>query len=242
MATSGTITFQEQRDEIISDALTRVGAIGPGRPPTGPQKTHASRALNRVVKSVDPQGLKLWKVVRRTFTTTQGTATYTPANDVMSFDEPMTYMVSGQTSRSIITQMSRDDYMRISDRTQQGTPTLYFEEQALNSSGLNQLTVTFWPVPPATGDTIEYAALTRVQNFDTAANTPDFPVEWTSMLVYGLAKELAYDYGDPVLAQALAQEFEREKAIMIQQNTEHGNVILVPFGASTNYVGGKDYY
>lgn len=236
MATSGSTNYSENRDQIISDALTKVGALGPDRTPSGAQKQHASRALNRLVKSIDPQGLKLWNVARRTFTMTQGTATYTPAVDVMAFDEPMTYTVAGQTSRSIITQMSRDDYMRISDRTQQGTPSLYFEEQTLAG-----LTVTLWPVPPGTGDTVEYACVLRVQNFDTAANTPDFPVEWTNVLVYGLAKDLAYDYGDPVLAQALLQEYEREKALMIQQSTEHGNLILAPWGSSSYYGSNWNY-
>jgi hypothetical protein len=237
VGTSGQTNFQENRNDIIRDALTKVGALGPDRDPSGAQLQHAARALNRLAKAIDPQGLKLWRVVRRTFTTVQGTATYTPAVDVVAFDEPMTYMVSGQTSRSIVTQMSRDDYMRLSDRTQQGTPTLYFEEQTLTG-----LTVTFWPVPPATGDTIEYACLLRAQNFDAASNTPDFPSEWTNVLVFGLAKDLAYDYGDPVLAQALSQEYEREKEIMVQQGAEHGNTILVPFGSSSYYTGNKGYY
>lgn len=229
MARSGSTDFESSRDEIIQDALSKVGAIGPNDSPSGSQLLHAARALNRIVKGLDPEGNFLWRVVERTATTTSGTATFSPSTDVMAVDEPMNYMRSGTTSRSPIRSMSRDDFMNLTDRTSSGVPSMFYVSKALSG-----LTVTLWPVPDATGDTVTYSAVLRSQDFDTGANTPDFDPAWTQCLVLGLAADIAFDYGQPAIAAQLRAAFMEEKTRLIEQGTEVGHVTLVPFA---NYGG-----
>lgn len=227
MTTASTWTFQETRDEIIRDALSKVGATGPDVSPSGPQLLHAARALNRVVKSLDPEGEFLWRVAERTATTTSGTGTITPLTDVISVDEPMNYMRSGSTSRSPIRAISRDDWMSVTDRTTTGTPSQFYVSRVLG-----QLTINLWPVPDATGDTVTYSAVLRSFNFDTGSNTPDFDSAWTACLVYGLAADLGFDYGQAELSAQLRQIFNEEKMRLLNEGTETGNATLVPWGAS----------
>lgn len=231
MTTSASSDFESNRDEIIQDALANVGAVAPNGTPTGSQLAHASRALNRLVKSMDPDGEFTWRLPRRTFTTTSGTAAYTRVagnflSDVISIDQPMTYVVSGETSRQPIQPISRDEYVLL-DRGTSGRPQFYFLERTLTT-----FSVTLWPKPDATGDTIEYTAVVRSQDFDTGANTPDFPPEWTNCLVYGLSGLIAPTYKQPQLGNMYMQQFESEKARLIQRDTEVGNVVFVPWGGS----------
>src|SRR5688572_3110724 len=108
MATGSTYDFEQSRDEIIKDALASLGVLGPEREvDDGQMLTHAARALNRVVKSIDPEGNVLWRLVRRTTTTTDGTATFTPAADVIAIDEPMSFIQAGTTARTPMHAMSR---------------------------------------------------------------------------------------------------------------------------------------
>lgn len=63
MATSGTVTFRTNRDQIINGALRLVGAIDPENSsgPTTNQVTYAAEALNLMVKSWEAIGLQVWE-------------------------------------------------------------------------------------------------------------------------------------------------------------------------------------
>jgi len=228
MAVGTTDTFNQTRDEIISDALINLGALAPGKTATGARRDHAVRALGRIVKSIDADGQFLWRVVRRTLSTTDGTATYTLGTDVLDVDDPMNFRRSGANGRSQIRAMSRDEFMSLADRTIEGVPTLYFLEKTL----LTTVTVTFWPVPDATGDSIEYAAVLRGKDFDDGSTNADFNQKWVTCLVYGLTAELAGAYGQPQLMQQYRQMFLEEKGRQLQDEGERGNLVLVPFGGS----------
>lgn len=227
MTTGATDTFTQTRDEICTDALINVGAIGPGKTASGALLTHAARALNRLVKSIDADGQFLWRMVRRTTTTTSGTATFTPATDVLDVDSPMSYIKAGQTGRSTIEPMSRDEFMSLGDRTSTGTPTRFLAERVLAS---NQITITWWPVPDTTGDTIEYAVALRAKEFVAGSDTPDFNSKWILTLVYGLTMELAPGYAQPELIGTYMPLYNAEKKRVLADETERGSTFLVPFG------------
>lgn len=231
MTVGATNTFTEQRDQIIADALTMVGALGPGQTPTGEQVTHAARVLNALVKSVDAEGTFLWRTVRRTLPTVASTASYTLSADVLDVDEPLRYVISGQTAGTIIRLISRKDYMSISDRTQTGVPSQCFVEKLLP----NVVSITFWPVPASTADSIEYAAYIRGADFTTGSDTPDFDSRWIEPLVFGLASRLAYSYAQPDLAPILGAQYEQRKLQVLEDGTERGAVTLVPWMNSSNY-------
>lgn len=61
MATSGTYTFNETRDQIITNALSLIGAIGAGETVTANDTTLAASILNQMVKAWMAQGIHLWK-------------------------------------------------------------------------------------------------------------------------------------------------------------------------------------
>ncbi len=225
MTTSGTATWEESRDEILAEALENVGAIGPGDVRDSNNSALfdvAARCLNRVVKSIDKDGHFLWKFVRRTTTTTDGTASFVLGTDVLTVDPPMRIVRSGETSGTTIDPMPRDEYMELSDRTKEGLPSQYFVEYALGTR-----TVYLYPTPDATGDTIEYVAVLRGQDFTSGAETADFTSKWGSCLVYGTTMELAPKFNqDP---DKWERKYEMEKVKLNNDDVERGGISFVPF-------------
>jgi len=226
MTTSSDTTFDLSRDEVISDALANLGVISPGDEAAGQQRDHAARALNRVVKALDADGGVLWRRVRRTLTTTAGTASYALGADVFEVEEPLSFVRNGQTSRSPVREMSQDDYVAITDRTVEGVPAHFTVEYALPTT----ITLLFYPTPDASSDTIEYRARVRALDYDTGANTGDFPARWLETLVYGLTATLAPSYGQAAQLGTWRKLFLDEKDRQLNAGGERGPVILSPWG------------
>lgn len=60
MTTSGTSTFNYNRDQIIRRSLRQVGAIAAGETPDAQAVTDAADALNAMIKEWDALGIHLW--------------------------------------------------------------------------------------------------------------------------------------------------------------------------------------
>jgi hypothetical protein len=51
------------------------------------------------------------------------------------------------------------------------------------------------PVPDRTDYVLHYLRVRMLEDFDAAGDTPDFPVRWTKAAIFGLAADLAPEYG-----------------------------------------------
>lgn len=60
MTTSGTTSFNPNRDQIINTALRRIGAIAQGETPSANMTSEASDALNALVLHYETIGIHLW--------------------------------------------------------------------------------------------------------------------------------------------------------------------------------------
>lgn len=61
-------------------------------------------------------------------------------------------------------------------------------------------------------DIIRYTKVLRLQDFDVAADNPDFPVRWMQALIYGLASDLSPEYGlKDVWGQRAQYEYARAR-------------------------------
>jgi hypothetical protein len=232
MTTGATDTFSATRDEIISDALANVGAIGPGESATGAPREHAARALNRIVKALDAEGMFLWRMSRLTFTTIAGTSSYALNATAFDVDEPCSYLATGGTTRIPLRAMSSDDYRQLGDRTTAGTPARYTIEKTLTGAGRILCTMLLFPVPSVTADTVEYQAAIRAQDYTTGATTSPFPSNWVLGLTYGLTAEIAPAYGQAPLSQQYGAMWREEKARQLGADNEKQGLVLVPFGGS----------
>jgi hypothetical protein len=60
MSTSGTITYNETRDQIIADALSLLGVVAAGETVQANDLTFCAAQLNKMVKAWMAQGIHLW--------------------------------------------------------------------------------------------------------------------------------------------------------------------------------------
>lgn len=233
MAVGTTDTWSASRDDIVSRALANLGAIGPGESATGNMRTDAAARLDAIAKELDAEGDFLWRVARLTFATIASTAGYALNATAFDVDEPVSYLKAGGTSRVPLTAMGSDDYRALPDRTTtSSTPARYTVEKTL-SGGREALTMYLYPVPSATGDTVEYRAAVRAKDFNTGASTPDFPSSWTSCLTNRLSADLAPSYGQGMAVRTFMDLYREQLEKLLGADNEKQGLVFVPFGWST---------
>lgn len=230
MTTAATDTFQETCDQIIADSLVNLGALGAGKTPTGNQRIHAMRALNRLVKSIDASGDFLWRTVRRSIALVAGTASYGPSiigTDVMGLEDPCDFVLTGQVNRTQVYMMSNVDFRKLSDRTSLGTPSQYLVERTLAG-----LTITLWPVPNAAGS-LEMMCALRSKDYVQGTNTSDYTSKWDQCLILGLTGLLAPGYAQS--ARDWTAQFEAERDRLLNDDNEKGPLQFVVYGDGNGY-------
>lgn len=134
-STSGTKNWTLQVDELIVEALERVG----GKFNSAEEMQSCMRSLNLVLKDMMNRGKPLFTIEQKTLNMVTSVASYTlpvgeayvlgPVMRVSGVDYPMN-------------RMSFLDYQNISTKETQGRPTQFTIE-----SGVNQITMKVWPVP-----------------------------------------------------------------------------------------------
>jgi hypothetical protein len=89
--------------------------------------------------------------------------------------------------------IGEDDYRQQANKTSDGPPVELWYQPTLTTG-----TLYVWPDNGgANWDKISMSAQYYPDDFDTAANNPQFPIEWGNALVWGLAAELCSEYGLP---------------------------------------------
>jgi hypothetical protein len=77
MATSGSYDFSLNRNEIITEALSFIGAIAIGETPTDAEMSDGSRTLNMMIKAWQAEGVGLWLNQEVTLFLEYGETSYT---------------------------------------------------------------------------------------------------------------------------------------------------------------------
>ena len=284
MTRSGSINFNQTRNEIIESALRKIGALGEGEIPTAQQVTNASQELNRLVKTWVAKGHHLWALdelvifpvvgqiiykigvdsnianaddivtTKVTFDVIVGSDTLIldsveglavddkvvvhqdnntnhfssivsiNNNEVILKDAVTGRITAGNTfdafnkiadrplkveharcltspnSEIEMDALGRQEYFRLSDKNSQGTPISYYFQPKLDHGEFR-----VWSTASSAKQQINITVQRNIEDFDTAANTPDFPHEWLQALVWNLAKGIGVEYGvDQFTAQQIA--------------------------------------
>lgn len=239
MATSGTTSYQPTAQRLIDLALTDIGVAGQSTGVDPNLRAQALDILNLLLKELDAEGAFLWNIQRRTLSLTSGVSSYVLSNDVRDLDQPARYTPAGGTYGSQVTPMARDEYMSLPDRTITGPVYRYYPEKGLGTSGIQFLTLYLFPVPPNTGDSLEYAACLRMQDVTTLSQTLPLPQNWFNAIRTGLAAELAPSFGRTDLVAGLTKSYEAKREKALEDDNERGNTQIVPFGSQYGYGYGQ---
>lgn len=113
------------------------------------------------------------------------------------------------------------EYRNQSNKSSEGPPVEIWYQPTLGTG-----TLYVWPVDGgATWDKLVLSAQYYPDDFDAAGDNPQLPVEWGNVLVWGLAAELASEYGLPEREQAKLWEIAEFKLNeMLNYDVENASV------------------
>jgi hypothetical protein len=101
--------------------------------------------------------------------------------------------------------MSRNDYNTLPNKYSTGTPTQFFYDPQGGANTNGNLYI--WPTAADTiTGNLKFTFDRPLQDFDTAANTPDFPQEWINCLSWNLALMMAPEFGVPTGVYTMVKE------------------------------------
>ena len=209
--------FNLTRTQIIDRAFRIIGVLDPDNSEvlTGAQYDQGQIALNSLVKSWQTRSIFLWTLVKQTQALTASTASYTLGNDVMGIDAA--YYTQG-TQDIPVEVISYREYESLRQKQSTGNPTTV----ALGPE-ITTPTMYIWPILPAghAGLTLTYISVIRLQDMDTASGNADIPQRFINALVYGLADDLADEYGVPLgERQRISSKYEAYFAFAKQSDQE----------------------
>ena len=213
MATSNSRDFKLDVSDVIEEAFELIGL----EMRTGYDAQRARRSMNVMFQDWMNRGVNLWTVNQVSLTLTAGTGAYTlNAYDV----DLMEVVVRRDGIDYTIDRITREDYLNIPNKTQEGRPSqIYFHRGATPS-------IELWPVPDAADTLISYR-VQRIQDADSLTNDVDVPSRFIPCMVSGLAYYMALKMA-PDRAQGMKQIYEEDFARAANEDSEWGSLFIRP--------------
>ncbi len=211
MASSGTYAFSPSVGNLALSAYSRIQIRRPALLPE--HMADAYLETNYMMSSWSNMAPNLWTVDLVTQTLTVGTATYSvDAKTVMILDAYITI----DSQDRLIFPISRTEYASYVNKTDQGTPSVFWYNRILSP------TITLWLVPDDSTVTLNYYRCTQNQDANLqSGETPAIPFRFIDAMVAGLAHRLARIYAPALEKQ---REMDADKALAIAQTQDIENV------------------
>jgi len=221
MATSGSIDFALNAQEIIEAALRRLRVLGEGESATAGQLTNGLQSLNVMTKAWNAEGITLHMLTEASAALTAGTASYDLGSGGLIAVRPLDLTqarIEESTDNEIPMQrINREAYFELPTKTDTGLPVQWYYDPQL---GTGKLYV--WPAPDS-AYTIKFTYVRRVEDFDAAGDSADYPPEDTAALIWGLCLELAAEYGKEP-SQYMLGMASRYYGILEGRNSDFGGI------------------
>ena len=190
---------------IIEYAMKDAGLLQHGDSPDGEHYAEYGNRLNDIINLWQTQGLKLWLNQDLPVVLTQGVALYSLGlTGTVIMNKPLRIIQAYTVNTGLVTRpllmISRDEWSRLSNRTQQGAiNSIYVDKQQL------VLNLNFWLIPDATAatDTVHVIAQYQVANFAGLTDTMNFPTEWFIALRWALADEICTGQPQAIMDRCL---------------------------------------
>ena len=220
MSTTGTYNFDPALGSLVIDAF---GNCGVRRTELRAQHMDDARfAANLITARWAASGVNLWAVDLQTVALVQGQATYdVPDNTIFILDA---YITQGSPAiDTLIYPISRSDYVAISDKATQSTPSVFWFDRTLSP------TVTLWAVPSQTGTwTLKYWRARQIQDSSLSnGGSVEMPIRFVDAFSWELSARMAMKYA-PDRAVMLKQEAREAWDIATSSDTENVALQIQP--------------
>lgn len=228
------IPLRNTVNDIISDAMEDAGLLQEGDTPTGEQYVKYTRRLQDLLNMYQTMGLKLWLLQDLPITLVAGVATYSlsPTGSVV-MNKPSRaiqgYFLDASGNRVPLRPMGWEEYLRLSQVTQQGALNAFFVDKQATS-----LNVTFWLVPNAiaAAGTAHLLLQTQVSHPISLTDSTSFPEEWRIALRWGLADDICTGQSGAIMQRC------EQRATQFRMALEDWDVEDAPTRFSPNLQGG----
>jgi hypothetical protein len=236
MATSGSTTFEMNRDQIIAAAMRKAQALAKGQVPDSYDLDDYTEALNGLVAIFQVDGMPLWARTTYTLTLVANQASYVfgvgqAENTPFPLKIHQAILQEGSgTGRIDMVQMSKYDFNLLPQNPSPvaiGQPTNFCYTPAINIG-----TLEVWPAPDTTTASTYTMQIIYQRPFDdfiSASDTPYFPKEWNLALIYGLASLIADELHLPLNDKSYLDKkalFYHEKAL--EFGNEEASIYVQP--------------
>lgn len=182
MATSGTYQYSLDWPTLLEQAHMRAGMDIVSI--TSQQQRFALNLVQAIFAEWANNGPNLWAVQLATATLAVGDTSFTPASSTVDLLETV---VRYQDQDYVLTRFSREDYMELPNKLQQGRPTNFWVDKQIPS-----YTVYVWPVPNVVGYQVRYYRMVQLMDAQgLGTSTFDSPYLWIDALTAALAYRLA---------------------------------------------------
>jgi hypothetical protein len=239
MPVANSYNLTTTRDGIITRALRIIGGVGQGETPPTAAVTEAAEALNDLVKEWQTDGMPLWCLhTYGPLTLVSGQKAYEigiGATDLTTV-APLKLLQAWKRNNNIDNPLviaTREEYNLMSDKSSTGSPSIVWYNPPGNLSATeNKGTLTVYVAPDSTAasnDTIYFTGTKPFADFDAADDVPDFPQYWYNALKWGLADQLAYEYGVGLAERSMiSKKADKHKDKALEGGTEEGSLFFQP--------------
>jgi len=191
--------------------------------------------------AADNIGIKLdddsihWTTITTVDSSTQVTVPTGLASGASSGNKVYTYTTKADRPQRLLYAYRRDtndhdtevaiigenEYHRQSNKTSEGPPVEVWYRPELGTGKLH-----VWPIDGgSTWDKLIYVSQVLADDFDAAANEPEFPIEWGECLTWQLADEMAYEYGVSIEDRRdIERRAKRQLDDMLDYDVENADV------------------
>ncbi len=201
MATSAVRLFDPTFADLLSESFARCLI----RPAVVNQEhiDEAMRSANLTFIKMAAISQMQFQMQEVTLSLVEGTATYDLPSGAL---EPWSAVLRKDSQDTPVWPMSRVNYQRIPDKTNEGRPFNYFSERG--KVGNDQRTVTLWPVPDTTGDELLVWCVMRPEDVTAMPETLGIAWEWFDAYAAELARRIARKFAPELVGELSAEAAE----------------------------------
>jgi hypothetical protein len=227
MATSGSIDFSLNANEIIEKAFHRLGKASEGEAVSARMYSDGLSSLNLLLKSKLGVSDRLFLRTERSVALIASTEAYVLTPKPLRL---LSVRRRDSDARDVpLSELSRQEYFDLPSKT--SSPSIpvnwYYDPQTTTG------TLYVWPAPDtnaAAGYTLKVTYSRPIEDMDSSGDNLDMPREWLDPVIWLLADDLETEY--PVNDARLANKIERKaaeaKQVLDYFDTEASSLYMQP--------------
>ena len=226
MAVETTATFNLDINEMAEEAFERAGL----EMRSGYDLKTARRSLNLMGLEWQNRGLNLWTIEEANFAFTQGTQTYTLADDTLDIIEAVVRTDPANATLQIDSSISRVSpvtFAMIPDKLEQGRPNQYWIDRQRTAPVIH-----IYPTASSSFTSAQFVYWRTRRMTDTGikgSNNYDIPALFLPAMVAGLAYHIAMKKPDAAgRVPLLKQDYEEQFRLAAEQNRVKAPFRLIP--------------